>query len=327
MFVHSIMLPACLTGVVALSSPMLFATPAAPRDSLVETTIQIHLPGCVIEGSLLASPKHHPKERLALILAGSGPTDRDGNNPMGVFANTYKLLAQQLARQHIASFRYDKRGVAKSKPAHLDESSLVFEDYIDDAVQVLRYLRDSLGFTDLYVLGHSEGSLIGMVASTRVGVRGFISISGAGRPIDKVIEEQLKKQPEQIQKQVDSILASLKKGQRVDSVPPYLMALFRPSVQPYMISWLKYDPAQQIGQVSCPVLILQGTSDVQVTAQDALLLHQAAKGSTMDMIPEMTHTLKNAPDQGQDPEMKTYRDGSLPISPQLVHDITTFILA
>jgi uncharacterized protein len=313
-----------LTLLAVLSSQLLLAAPSP--DSLVETTIHIHLKGCVIEGTLLASAQDHRKERLALILAGSGPTDRDGNNPLGVTASSYKLLAQELAKEHIATFRYDKRGIAKSKPEHLDETSLVFEDYIDDAAQVIRYLRDSLGFPDLYVIGHSEGSLIGMVASTEVPVRGFISISGAGRPIDEVIEEQLKKQPALIQRQVDSILLSLKKGQRVDSVPAYLMSLFRPSVQPYMISWLKYDPAQQIGKLRCPVLILQGSSDAQVTIQDAQRLHQAAESSKIDIIPLMTHTLKNAEENGQDPNFKTYRDASLPINRQLVQDIESFIL-
>jgi hypothetical protein len=137
--------------------------------------------GSKLYGTLLSKNNH---QKLAIIIAGSGPTDRDGNNPLGDEANSYKMLAWMLDSQNIATFRYDKRGIAKSLVSNLKESDLVFDDYIKDAEKIFDYLHDTLGFKDIYIIGHSEGSLTGMIASQNKKVKGFVSIAGAGRPID-----------------------------------------------------------------------------------------------------------------------------------------------
>lgn len=277
-----------------------------------------------IYGILLSKNNH---QRLAIIVAGSGPTDRDGNNPLGDKANSYKMLAHELDSQDIASFRYDKRGVGNSIPANFNEGDLVFDDYIKDAEKIFNYLHDSLGFKDIYIIGHSEGSLIGMVAAGKTTSKGFISVAGAGRPIDEVLEEQVNAQPlpDSLKNKIASIMAELKIGKEVNNVPPSLNPLFRTSVQPYMISWLQYDPAKEVQKLHCPVLILQGACDKQVKIIDAEKLHEADKKSLMDIIPFMTHTLKNAGADCKDPNNKTYMDPLLPLNKKLVEDIVTFI--
>jgi len=280
--------------------------------------------GVELFGTLLS---RNNKEKLAIIIAGSGPTDRNGNNPMGVKAASYKMLAHALDSQNIASFRFDKRGVGKSIPGDFSESKIVFDDYITDAEKIFDYLHDTLGFKYIYFIGHSEGSLIAMIASQKKRVKGFISIAGAGRPIDEVLEEQVKSQPmpDSLKTAITLIFNELKNGREVNNVPVSLNSIFRKSIQPYMISWLKYSPALEIKKLNCPVLILQGTCDKQIKIADAEDLHNADKKSSLDIIPLMTHVLKDTDAGCKDENNKTYMDPSLPVNKKLVKDIMSFI--
>lgn len=274
-------------------------------------------------GTLLSKNNH---QKIAIILAGSGPTDRDGNSAMGIKTNEYRMLAHALDSQNIATFRYDKRGVAKSIPDDFNESNLFFDDYIKDAEKIFDYLQDTLGFKNIYFIGHSEGSLIAMLASQKCKVKGYISVAGAGRPIDVVLEDQMQKQPipDSVKQQIPQIFNQLKQGKEVNNIPEMLSPLFRKSIQPYMISWLKYSPQKEIKKLKCPILILQGSCDIQVKIEDADNLYNANKKSTLDIIPSMSHTLKDAGKDCVD-ENKTYTDGSMPIDKMLVDDIAKFI--
>ncbi len=283
--------------------------------------------GSKIFGTLLSK---NTQQKMALIIAGSGPTDRNGNNPLGVDADSYKMLADALDSQNIASFRFDKFGIAKSMPPDFDQNNLVFEDYIKDADRIISYLHDSIGFKNVYIIGHSEGSLIGMVAAQNKNVKGFISLAGAGRPIDVVIEQQLKEQslPDSLQSKAHYIFNLLKQGKFVKDteIPQPLLPLFQKTIQPYMISWLAYSPQKEIKKLKCPVLIINGTCDIQVRSQDANNLHSAALKSTLDIIPMMTHTLKNA-GKNCEGQQETYTDNKLPLNYKLVKDIVGFINA
>src|SRR6185437_7927170 len=148
----------------------------------------------------------------------------------------------------------------------------------------------------------------------------------AGRPIDVILEEQMQHQPlpDSVKQQIPVIFNQLKQGKEVDNVPTDLDPLFRSSVQPYMISWLKYSPEKEIKKLKCPILILQGSCDIQVKEEDAKNLHQANKKSTLEIIPNMSHTLKNAGNNCID-ETRTYTDGDMPINKLLVVDIVKFI--
>ena len=304
-----------------LSVVLTFSVVSTYANTL-ETIVSVKTENGELEGTLLTSEKNS-KNHVALIIAGSGPTDRNGNNAQ--FTNdSLKMLAHALAKEGISSLRYDKRGVGKSKDAGLNESELRFEDYINDAKILVDYLDNQVGFKNIIVIGHSEGSLVGMVASQQKNVAKFVSIAGAGQPIDQTIREQLKAQPPGVLEQSTPILDKLSEGKTVDNVPPFLNSLFRPSIQPYMISWFKYNPQKEIAKINKPVMIIQGNTDIQVSIKDANKLASANKKSQKVIIKKMNHIFKEAPLDTQD-NFKTYNQPELPIKSELVQAISQFV--
>jgi alpha-beta hydrolase superfamily lysophospholipase len=263
---------------------------------------------------------------IVLIIAGSGPTDRDCNSPLGVQTNAYKMLSEGLAKNGISTLRFDKRGIGKSQMAMSNESDLRFETYIDDVVSWISLLKTDNRFSKIILLGHSEGSLIGIIAAEQTDIAGFISIAGVGKPADKVLQDQLKSQlPKQLLDESNKILDSLKVGKTVSNVNPNLVALYRPSVQPYLISWIKYDPAKEISRLTIPVLIIQGTTDLQVTVDDAKMLSASKPDAKLLIIENMNHVLKESDSDIQN-NLATYKNVNLPLKSGLVDEIVNFIL-
>ena len=274
-------------------------------------------------GGTLLAPGSQSDGLVALIIAGSGPTDRDGNNPV-MKNNSLKMLATALKKNGIASLRYDKRGIAKSQSAGVKEADLRFENYVGDAKAWVIYLKKELKFKSIVIIGHSEGSLIGMIASQDKNVDKFVSIAGAGQAADKIIREQLRNQPPSLAIQVNSILDELVKGKTVENTPPQLNSLFRQSVQPYMISWIKYDPQKEISKLKIPVLIVQGTTDIQVSQDDANRLAKALPAAKLAIIEGMNHIMKPAPADRQ-MNIVTYTQPDLPIKKELIEKLVPFI--
>jgi pimeloyl-ACP methyl ester carboxylesterase len=288
-------------------------------------SVQIQLKEGTMSG-LLEMPQGDGPHPLMVIIAGSGPTDRNGNSPLIPGKNnSLKMLAEQLAEEGVASIRYDKRGIGENQSIGGNEEDLRFEDYIDDAVKWVRFAKNDDRFSKVGIIGHSEGSLIGMVAAEKTGADMFISIAGAGRPIDQVLLEQLEQQlPVNLLKESDEILVKLKQGEQVKYISTELQSLFRPSVQPYLISWLKYDPAKEIQKINAPVLIINGTRDVQVPVKDAERLHDAKKDSALAIIQNMNHVFKEAPED-REGNMATYMNPDLPLAKGLMDEIMSFL--
>ncbi len=280
-------------------------------------------PTGTIYGTLLLPNKSQPP--VVLIIAGSGPTDRNGNSPLLPGANnSLKMLAEELAANGIASLRYDKRGIAASAKAMKAETDIRFTDYVVDAAAWAKQLRADKRFSTLVIAGHSEGSLIGMIAS-QGDVDGYVSISGSGRRAGDVLIEQLRpKLPPDLMTKTEAIVADINAGKIPDGVPAELNTLFRPSVLPYMLSWLRFDPAQEIAKLKIPVLIAQGTTDIQVTVGDAKLLSKADAAATLVIIDGMNHVLKMVPDDPQK-QAASYSDPTLQIAPELVTEIVKFV--
>ncbi|PJB12272.1 MAG: alpha/beta hydrolase [Flavobacteriales bacterium CG_4_9_14_3_um_filter_40_17] len=281
-------------------------------------TVEIHI-NELIDGTLLL-PDGIQNPPLAILIAGSGPTDRNGNQPM-LQNNSLKYLAEGLSKKGMATFRYDKRIIKQIKLNTIKEEDLLFEDFIDDAQAVINYFHPD--FTRVFIIGHSEGSLIGMVAAQENAV-GFISLSGAGRPIDDILKEQIGKQAPNLVAELDQNFTLLKEKKEIKTVNPILASLFRPTVQPYMRSWVKYNPAVEIAKLNIPVLIVNGNKDLQVSVQDAELLAAAKTDAQLAIIDNMNHILKNIEADVMENQM-SYNKKELPVSEKLIEMVVGFI--
>jgi uncharacterized protein len=282
-----------------------------------------------LQGTLLLPPTLKPSAPVALVIAGSGPTDRDGNSPAGVSANTYRLIAEGLADEGIATLRYDKLFSGSSTPKIKGEADLRFSDYVDDAVAWLEFLKQDSRFKSFYVLGHSEGSLVGMLAAQRSAVTGFVSLAGAGRNIADVLLEQLKPQlTPAMYTESERVITELRAGRTVNAssiqlAPQLRDALFRESVQPYLISWMKYDPAVEIKTLNTRVLVVQGSTDLQTKLVDAQRLADAV-GAKPAILEGVNHVLKAAP-LDQAANLGTYVNPKLPLGNGVLETLTNFI--
>ncbi|PHH44122.1 alpha/beta hydrolase [Pseudomonas putida] len=275
-------------------------------------------------GSLLL-PKSDNPVPVVLILAGSGPTDRDGNNPDGGRNDSLKRLAWVLAKHNIASVRYDKRGVAASRPATPDERNLSVEGYVDDAVAWSQKLKNDPRFGPLILLGHSEGALIATLAAPRADAAALISLSGSARPVDQVIREQLARSlPPPLMLRSNELLDSLKAGHTDDNVPAPLQPIFRPSVQPYLISLFRQDPAKAFAQLKMPALIVQGSNDMQVGVGDAQALKAAKPDAELVVIEGMNHVMRIVPADVKR-QLASYKDPNLPLAAELGGKLIEFI--
>ncbi|MDQ2866370.1 MAG: alpha/beta fold hydrolase [Candidatus Eremiobacteraeota bacterium] len=298
---------------------------AAAADPFKETAVSVAIPGASLSGTLTL-PEGSGPFPVALIIAGSGPIDRDGNSAGGITSDAYKLLAHGLASHGIATLRYDKRGVGSSVVT-MAESQLRFDDFVNDALAWTHFLEKDRRFRRVAIVGHSEGSLIGMVAAQRdPNVAAFVSLEGPGRRLSDIIEEQIRASgaSQQIVDEVVSADKLLVAGEPVPSPDPQLAALFRPSVQPYLISEYKYDPAVEIAKLTIPVAIVQGTTDIQTGVVDAKRLAAADKRAKLDLIDGMNHMLRDAPvDRIQN--LATYSEPSLPLDTRLLPMLATFL--
>jgi alpha/beta superfamily hydrolase len=276
----------------------------------------------LLNGTLYTPIKQNNATKLVILIAGSGPTNRDGNQ-IGLTNNSLKLLAESLVKNGIAVYSYDKRIFAQMASGKLDEASLSFDNFIDDAKEVVLYFKNQKKYHSITVAGHSEGALIGMVAANE-NANAYISIAGAGRPIDEVLLEQIEKQAPFLKEEVEKSLATLKSGNTFELKNQMLASLFRASVQPYMISWIKYHPQNEIKKLQIPSLLINGDKDIQVSVQDAQLLQQAQPNAQLHIIPNMNHIFKVI--KGDDTENKaSYTNPELPICVELTSIITTFI--
>ena len=277
-----------------------------------------------IEGTLLL-PELKKDIPVVLIIAGSGPTDRNGNNESAE-NNSLKYLAMELQKNGIASVRYDKRGIAHSRDAMGEEKDLRFDTYVNDVNDWIELIAKDKRFSKIMVAGHSEGSLLGMVAAGKnKNVKAFISIAGAGRPADEILKEQLSNVPPSARDIIYPMIDTLKKGDTIGNVPPSLYMLFRPSVQPYMISWFKYNPQKEIKNLSIPVLILQGSTDVQVKEEDAQLLYKAQPKAELKIIKNMNHVLKDCETSDKELQKPIYNNPDLPLNKEFTKVFTEFV--
>ena len=291
---------------------------------LTESPVSVKTLSGTVSGSLVMPKTISGKIPLVLIIGDSGPTDRDGNNAKaGIKANTYKLMANELGKKGIATIRYDKRGVGASVSS-TKESELRIEDYGDDAVSLITMLAGDERFSKIILFGHGEGALVAMIAITDQPIAAFISAEGAGEQADKMLTDQMKSKPKFLADEFKTILDSLRKGKTTDQVDPALYYIARPSYQHFLMSWCRCLPTKGIKAVKKPILIIQGTTDLQIKVENGQKLKKAKSEAVYLEIKGMNHILKEAP-ADEDQNYDTFSKPDLPLKPELVTGIVDFV--
>jgi len=273
-----------------------------------------------IHGTLLQSDELNSV--LTIIIPGSGPTDRDGNN-ISIKSDYLKMLAEGLHENGVSTFRYDKRGVGKSIGDIKSENEIKFSYFVNDVISIINHFKESERFKKIVVIGHSEGSLIGMIASRSI-ADNFISIAGSGEDYLTLIQRQLSNRAPWIISMTDSIIMQLRNDKIVDSVPPVINSLFNLNAQKYLIDASRYDPIVEISKLNIPILIIQGTNDIQVEVNDAQMLHDAAIKSRLEIIKGMNHVFRQA-NENYLLNLQTYGNPDLPLDDTLLNLILDFI--
>ena len=272
-------------------------------------------------------------DTAVLIVAGSGPTDRNGNSGAGLNTYSYKMLGETLAHSGYAVMRYDKRGIGGSPIPAEDIPSLVFEDYIDDARACAKFLRAE-GFERVIVAGHSEGGLIALqlAAEEACCLDGVVLLCAPGYNMAEILNYQLSQQlvPAYMGLMVKStaIINSLKAGRMVaqEDIPAELMSLFHPTVQPFIISNMRYEPTELAAKCRVPMLIVSGGRDIQVSVSNGERLHGANPAAEHRMFENMTHVLKDADTSDRMMQiMSIYTNANLAITEALAPAIVEFI--
>ena len=296
--------------------------PGQPEGKTAQAPIQLDIKFGTLYGVVDLPPGAGPFP-VVLSIAGSGPTDRDGNQPQ-LKNDSLKLLGKALAAQGIAVLRYDRRGIGASKKTAPKEVDLTIDMLADNVVEWVKLLRQDKRFTRIGIVGHSEGAFVGTLAARQAPADALVSLAGAGRKMDVVLREQLAKNlPADLKAKSDKIIDELVAGRTALDPPKELSSLFRPSVQPFLISEFRYDPAQEMAKLEIPVLIVQGTTDVQIKVEDAKVLAAAKKDAKLVIIEGMNHTLRQASTQAE--QVKAYFDPALPLAPKLADEIAAFL--
>jgi uncharacterized protein len=265
-----------------------------------------------------------------LIIPGSGPTDRDGNNRLGVRGSPYKLLAESLTSKGVTTVRVDKRGMFTSSGAAADASAVTISEYASDVHAWVKVIRDQTNAPCVWVAGHSEGGLVALESSRDpAGICGLILLATPGRPLGQVLREQLRLTlggPMLVQ--ATSVIKALEAGRRfnVYDLHPALQRLFSSSMQRYFISSFSYDPALLIADFHKPVLILHGERDMQVTVSDAKRLKQAAPEAKLVLLPNANHFFKLVKSASMAANAAAYVNPG-PLAPRTADEIADFISA
>ncbi|MEO7823039.1 MAG: alpha/beta fold hydrolase [Gemmatimonadaceae bacterium] len=334
-------------SVLLLGASLASAQPVAlaERDTITAARIDTVAPSTVVEtsypfssgtlelpGTLTLPAKVSGKIPVVLIVAGSGPTDRNGNSGGPLRAqnnsNLYAILAWQLAERGIASVRYDKRIIGDNL-TRVDLAATSIDDFVGDVAAGARALAGDARFSRVVLLGHSEGAQLVLQAANRgAAVAGIVMAAGAGRPINVILHEQMSKQfPAAEMVKWDSAFARYARGEEPGDLHQALRPLLLPQYRKFMQDWVKYIPTDEIAKVKVPVLVVQGGRDLQVSEVDARALRAAQPAAALIVIPAANHVFRAAASDDRMAQLRLYTDPTIPIVPELAPTIADWIKA
>lgn len=271
------------------------------------------------DGSLYGRLSKENSETVVLIVAGSGRTDMNGNTDNSKDRNDSLLqLSEELNKKGISTLRFDKRTAGKSANS-VKKQMPEFDLFVSDCIAWIQYL-EKLGYKKIYIAGHSQGSLVGMLAALEEPVDGFISLAGAGQSIDKVLIDQLSSKYDASSKEME-ILKDLQNGEIDHTISGDSM--FSPENQEFILSWMQYNPSEIIKKLEIPILIINGEDDLQVKTSEAFLLSDTLKGVEPVIISNMNHLLKEVNNEKEN--LASYSDPSYPVHEDVINEIVSFI--
>lgn len=307
---------------------MLSAGAAFAQQSPPEVAIEAPGPQGPLAGTMIEAAAGAP---VVLIIPGSGPTDRNGDNPLGFRGGVYRQLAVGLAARGIASVRVDKRGMFGSHGAVADANDVTIADYAGDVHSWIAAIRKRTSAPCVWVLGHSEGGLVALVAAQSApDICGLLLVAAMGRPLADVMRQQLKANPANapVLGQALAAIDSLEAGKTFDpaGLHPAVAPMFATKVQGYLIDFFRYDPAKLAAAYKGPMLVLQGNRDLQVTLEDASILKNAHLSAKLVIVPGVNHVLKPVAGDTMAANFATYGDANLAIDPAVVDGVATAVL-
>ena len=268
----------------------------------------------------LTLPSDVENPPLVIFIQGSGLTNRDGNQS-GMQSNFLKKIAHQLAENKIASFRFDKRSI---KAQELKLETISFDDFITDVENILSYFKKEANFGNYIIAGHSQGSLVGMIAA-KDNADAFISLAGPGESIDNILVEQLAAQFPKLKGELRKSFDEIKENGSTENYPRIFGSLFNSSAQNFLASWMKYDPSAEIAKLEIPVLIINGTRDLQVNEKQAEMLHKSSANSKLVLLKYMNHVFREIKEEEKDQNLASYNNSEKPLHPELIPVLTDFI--
>lgn len=298
-----------------------------PPAGAAESPYTIRSAGLELQGTLTIPRGVTKPVPVVVIIAGSGPTDRNGNSMMGIRPNSYAQLAWRLAERGIASLRYDKRGMPGTQGT-FDITNMTLDDFAGDARVAAESMSRDRRFSRVVFLGHSEGASLALIAGAGgAPVAGIVHVSGLGRRTGEVLREQLSRQFDSaILVRYDTAMKHYLAGEQPADVPQGLEMLFVPVNRTYMRSMMAFEPQAAIRAVRQPVLIVQGATDLQATVADAERLHAARPNAQLVVVPLANHVLKQTADTTIAGQLPTYQSPTIPIMPEVVKPIADWVL-
>tara|TARA_R110002072_G_scaffold70522_33_gene170275 strand:- start:1522 stop:2493 length:972 start_codon:yes stop_codon:yes gene_type:complete len=311
-------------SIVLFSSNLLFA-----QYGVLNVEEEIYYKNDTIRGTYVSAfnkewAENIPKAPFVIFIPGSGPTDRNGNSQFSASkADVFLRLADSLAKKGISSFRYDKIAVGKST-FNSSEKDLRFEDNVAVVLEIIKQLKAKLKLENIYLMGHSEGSLVAMLSCQKADIKGFISLSGPSQNACSLLKDQMNSNlKEPLLSEAIEKLDSLGNGHQVKKFNIALASLMRTSIQPYLISWFKYTPSKELAKLDCRVLIIQGGRDIQVPKEQGEAL-ATVKGDYL-FFPKMNHVCK-AVGESREENIAAYSDPDFPFAENFIDQLAKWIL-
>ena len=285
--------------------------------SQTDKNISIKNDSIYLEGTLTYTHKTAP---LIIWIHGSGTIDRNGNTPVAKIVPDYiKQIKTELVKNDFAFYSFDKRTINPKNKLFL--KNILFDDLVNDVKTIISYFKKEYHFSKIILIGHSQGSLIGMLNSKYAD--GYISLAGPAKAIDKIIMLQLEKQNPLFKPQIATHFEELKNTGTIQQINPLLASIFQKDHLDFLKNWMNYTPEEEIKKITVPTLIINGTRDLQVSLEEAKILKQALPTSKLVILKDMNHVLKTVTNDTDN--YKSYYTNKYPISNKLTQTLINFI--